>query len=312
MAKKTEGLGDMINNIMKAPMIEKLLYLLTLILIINMVYSYWHPQKEGFAQQNQIVYKNNDKVFDDFYVTVYDDLFYNKIKNDYEIGLVVNTQGPSEQSIVLDVGSGTGNHVSLMETNGMSAIGIDNSQAMVKKAKDTYPHLNFQKETVLNKQAFRENSFTHITCFNFTVYYFDDKKLFLENCYHWLMPGGCLFLNLVDKHNFDPIMQNGEPYEVLGKKHMEKYGNENRIQFVGYDYKSNFEIYPNDDTAVFNERFKDNTSGRQRKQRQYLYMPTQKRILNTAKNVGFILIGKHDLSNINIDSQYIYILQKPN
>lgn len=312
MVKKTESLGDMINKIVKSPIIEKLLYLLILLLIINFVYNYMNPQKEGFTEQKQIVYKKNGKVFDNFYVTVYDDLFYNKNKSIYEIGLLVNSPGPSEQTVVLDIGSGTGNHVALMESNGMSAIGIDNSSAMIEQARSNYPKLKFHEETVLNKEAFTPESFTHITCFNFTVYYFDNKHLFLENCYRWLMPGGCLLLNLVDKHKFDPIMQNGEPYEILGKKHMEKYGNENRIKFVGYNYKSNFEIYPNDDTAVFNERFKDLKTGKQRKQEQHLYMPTQKRILNAAKNVGFILIGKYNLSDINIDSQYIYILQKPN
>jgi hypothetical protein len=104
----------------------------------------------------------------------------------------------------------------------------------------------------------------------------------------------------------------GNPYEVLGKKNVEKYGNETRIKLLRYDYKSNFEIYPNDDTAVFNERIKNVKTGERRKQELLLYMPTQKKILNEAKSTGFMMERQYDMSSINVHSQYIYTFKKPN
>ena len=81
---------------------------------------------------------------------------------------------------------------------------------------------------------------------------------------------------------------------------------------MGYDYKSNFEIYKNDTTAVFNEVFKNKKDGTIRKQQQIMYMPTQKKILNMAKNNGFILLSQIDMTKCKYDNQYLYILQKPN
>jgi len=43
-----------------------------------------------------------------------------------------------------------------------------------------------------------------------------------------------------------------------------------------------------------------------------LYMNTQKHILGLAKQEGYILLGKIDMSPIQYNYQYIYILQKPN
>jgi hypothetical protein len=41
-------------------------------------------------------------------------------------------------------------------------------------------------------------------------------------------------------------------------------------------------------------------------------MPSQKNILSTAKDVGFILLSKIDMIKCQYAHQYIYILQKPN
>lgn len=312
MTKRTNNLYSTIRKIIKAPIIENLLYILIVFIVINIFINYVRPVKEGFSEKRELVIKKNERSYDDFYANMYDNIFYNKIKNDYEIGMIYNHPGPTEKTIVLDVGSGTGHHVNALASEDIKVIGIDKSEEMVIKAKKNYPALEFHREDVLNRAAFSGSTFTHITCFNYTIYYFDNKRKFFENCYYWLKPGGCVILNLVNKNTFDPVMPAGNPFIFSGDKHVEKNGKETRIKFVGYDYKSNFEIYPNDDTAVLKERFKDVKTGNQRKQELLLYMPTQKRILNTAKNIGFVLLGQFDMSEVNAHSQFIYILQKPN
>ena len=305
------NLESSIVKVLKATLLEKLLYLVIIFIIANLIINYLYPVREGFPQKKELIIKTNEKIYDNFYVNMYDSIFLNKIKNDYEIGAIVNYPGPTEKTLVLDVGSGTGHHVHAMAKANIKGIGIDKSPSMVLKAKDNFPTLEFHQEDALDRSAFPGAAFTHITCFNYTIYYFDDKRKFFQNCYYWLKPGGCVVINLVDKKDFDPVMPTGEPFSLFGDKHVEKTGKETRIVFMGYDYKSNFEIYPNDDTAVLNERFKDVKNGNVRKQELLLYMPTKKKIINTAKEVGFVMLGQLDLSHVNLPSQYLYILQKP-
>ena len=82
--------------------------------------------------------------------------------------------------------------------------------------------------------------------------------------------------------------------------------------------KSNFEVFPNDDTAIMSEVFKfksknvENGKRKMRRNEHKFYMPTQKQILNMAKQVGFIVLAEVDMMKCQYSHQYIYILQKPN
>jgi SAM-dependent methyltransferase len=267
-----------------------------------------------------IIVKEASDVYDRFYANVYDELLFSKVKNDFEVGELINRTAPSKESIVLDVGSGTGHHVSSLIANGFRAIGIDKSNAMIQKAKKTYPNLDFRQADALVASTFSASTFTHITCFYFTIYYMQNKKQFFENCIYWLKPGGYLALHLVDREKFDPILPAGDPFKIISPQSYAK----NRItstvvKFDDFDYKSNFEVFPNDDTAVLGEVFKfkksyDNSSGKKRMRRNEhkFYMPTQKKILNMAKEVGFIVLAEVDMVRCQYSGQYIYILQKPN
>ena len=57
------------------------------------------------------LYKEGDAVYDDFYADIYDYLVYSGIKNDYEVGTIINNSNPSETSVIADIGCGTGHHV---------------------------------------------------------------------------------------------------------------------------------------------------------------------------------------------------------
>ena len=60
------------------------------------------------------------------------------------------------------------------------------------------------------------------------------------------------------------------------------------------------------------ETFKDKKNGSVRKNEHKFFMPSQKKILSSAKDVGFILLSKIDMIKCQYTHQYIYILQKPN
>lgn len=296
----------------KLTLAEKAFYSAAVAVLVIVIANYAKPQKEGFEKQKEFTVKTGPQVFDDFYVSVYDDLLYSKIKNNYEIGRIINVAGPTEQSRVLDVGSGTGHHVALLSESGYDALGLDVSPAMIQKAKRNYPSMNFMEGDALNGMLFPPNSFTLITCLYFTIYYMQDKARFFDNCMKWLMPGGCLAVHLVDKANFDPIIPAGDPLAIISAQSYAKERiTSTEVDFDTHEYKANFELQGPSE-ALLHETFKCKNNGSIRKNEHRLYMESQKKILAKAKAAGFIFVAQIDLIKCEYEHQYIYILQKPN
>ena len=304
------------NFLYKSTKLQKVFYILSIIFIITLFVK----NKEGFeTRSNEFKLREGPLVYDDFYANVYDELVFYKVKNDYEIGQIVESTKPTDTSIILDVGSGTGHHVSSLASNGFKVIGIDISPSMVKKAKENYPDLDFKVGDALNTMDFPANSFTHITCLYFTIYYINNKRLFFENCIHWLMPGGFLILHLVNRDKFDPILPAGDPFHIVSPQN---YADERitvtNVKFDKFDYKANFELIPSandtdDVNAILHETFKPlNGKGQIRKNEHKFYMPTQAKVLAMAKEAGFILHSQIDMIKCQYSNQYIYVLQKSN
>lgn len=306
---------SIIRELKHAPTIHLLFYILIFSLIMILVSKYDPKNKtiEGFKQSKELVVKTGPEIYDSFYVDMYDDLVYNKIKNDFEVGTLVKYTKPTEKSVLLDVGAGTGHHVKALQDRGWNVKGVDISPAMVKKARENYPNASFQVGDVMKTMLYPGNSFTHITCLYFTIYYMKNKKHFLTNCMHWLIPGGTLMIHLVDKDRFDPILPAGDPFVMVSpQKYADKRITSTEIVFHDYNYKSHFDVKPGSDIVIFNEKFKDNKTGKVRKNELEMYMPNHKKIINMAKQVGFIVLGKIDMIPCQYDNQYLYILQKPN
>jgi SAM-dependent methyltransferase len=268
--------------------------------------------KEGFmTAPDKFLFKTGDDVYDDFYASIYDYLVFNNIKNSYEIGEIVNSTTPSETSVILDVGCGTGHHVGTMSEQNLNVLGIDISPAMIQKAKENYPNFNFRVGNALNTTEFNHQTFTHILCLYFTIYYFPDKRRFFDNCMDWLMPGGYLVVHLVDREKFDPILPPGNPlYIVSPQKYAKQRITTTKVTFNDFVYNSDFKFNKDENIATFDEKFKFN-DGKVRKQEQKLYMEDTQDILTIAQQCGFILQGKIDLVQCAYENQYLYILVKP-
>jgi ubiquinone/menaquinone biosynthesis C-methylase UbiE len=308
------------NIFYKTTLLHKVLYLLAFLIGLSLVFNYGKKQVEGFEPPKTNEFKINiemPEIYDNFYADIYDDLVFCKNKNDYEIGKWIKHTKPTEQSVVLDIGSGTGHHVSSLDAHGYKAIGLDIAPSMVKKAKETYPNLSFQVGDVLNPSIFTEESFTHITCFYFTLYYIKNKQLFFENCMRWLTPGGFLAVHMVNRDKFDPIIPAGNPFNIVSpQKYAKKRITTTTVKFDEFEYKSHFDMKEiiedkNEPNVIMKETFKNNKSGNIRQNEHKLYMLTQAEILDIAKGVGFIIDSKIDLLQCQYDSQYVYILQKP-
>jgi SAM-dependent methyltransferase len=291
----------------------KILIFILLLLIVVVFLKDIRPKKEGFEQNDDFLFKTNLDAYDDFYVNIYDHLLYNNLKDQYEIGEIINKTKPTSESIILDIGSGTGHHVAQLASNGLNVQGVDISEAMVKKSQENYPQYNFVQGDVRKASTFKNNSFTHILCLYFTIYHMENKSVFFTNCMNWLMPGGYLIIHVVDRDMFDPILPPGNPLIMVSPQRYAKQRiTQTRVTFNDMDYTSNFDLDSNKNIATFNEKFKHKDSGKVRKNQHILYMDSEQDILTMAQNAGFIVEGKIDLLQCRYEYQYLYILVKPN
>ena len=324
LANPIQNLKKSYNIFSKTTLLHKVLYLLALCVGISMMANYGRKRLEGF-EDKEIKKKSNEfdmrddltEIYDDFYVSIYDDMVFSKSKIDYEIGTLLELTKPTPKSFFLDIGSGTGHHVSSLQAHGYTVEGIDISPSMVKKAKEIYPELNYKVADALNTALYPAETFAQITCFYFTLYYIKDKKRFFDNCMKWLIPGGYLSIHLVNRDKFDPIIPAGNPFNIVSpQKYAKKRITTTTVKFDDFEYKSKFDIKEtvnsiDEPNAFMMETFKNVKDGGVRKHEHKFYMLTQSEVLDIAKNAGFIIHAKIDLLPCQYDSQYIYILQKP-
>lgn len=302
----------LIRHFNKSPIWFKLTLFFMTILMLFLTANRMNPIHEGFTQEKKFVMKKGNYVYDTFYASIYNDLVYDAIKNEYEVGEIINATDPTEQSVILDIGSGTGHHVSLLTDKGYSVSGVDKSKAMVKQAKKNFPELDFKHGDVLETMLYPSQSFTHILSLYFTIYYIKNKKLFFDNCYQWLKPGGYLVLHLVNRDKFDPILNTADPLQMVSaQRYAKKRITKSLVKFKDFQYRGDFKFDKPNNKATFEEIFKNDKTKNIRQNIHTLYMPTQKKILSLAKETGFILKGKIDLVTVQYEYQYIYILYKP-
>jgi SAM-dependent methyltransferase len=184
---------------------------------------------------------------------------------------------------------------------------------MIEKAKENYPEYDFVEGDALDAMQFQSQSFTHILCLYFTLYYIKDKSQFFNNCMNWLMPGGSLVVHVVNRDMFDPILPPSNPLVMLTPQRYAKDRITNsKVTFEDFKYVANFDLDNKKNAAKFVERFQNKEDGKVfRKQEHLMYMEPENDILTMAKTAGFIMKGKIDLIKAGYEYQYLYILQKP-
>lgn len=292
----------------------KIIIFTVLLMILIMVFKGLKSGKiEGFEQNEQFLFKSGSEVYDDFYADIYDYLVFNNLKDEYEVGEIMNKTSASSQSKILDIGCGTGHHVAELSGRSIDVIGIDISPSMIKKAKESYPNYNFEVKDATNSQIFASNTFTHILCMYFTIYYIQDKAMFFQNCSNWLMPGGYLIVHLVDRVKFDPILPPGNPLMYVSpQKYAKKRITQTKVKFSDFAYNAEFDLDEQNNIAKFTEKFKNDKDGKVRKQEHTMYMPDLKEIVDEAQGAGFVVEGIIDLIHCQYEYQYLYLFTKAN
>ena len=150
---------DAMRNI---PTMGKIALALAILLLISM-FAFTRKTKEGFTQSSEFLLREGPQIYDSFYASVYDALVFDEIKNDYEIGEIINSTSPTEESIILDIGSGTGHHVNKLNDAGYDAYGLELSKAMIEEARSNYPESKFVRGDALDTMAVPTESVTHVT-----------------------------------------------------------------------------------------------------------------------------------------------------
>lgn len=271
------------------------------------------PSKKN---QGRIRFLKDDDIYDDFYVQMYDILFYNKLKNDFEMKAIQqDTLMNTETSRILDAGCGTGSHVAaFLELQYKQVTGIDKNKYMIQRCKDTYPqyHKHFLRKNAFDPNSFHPDSFTHILCLYFTIYEWNDKTVFFENCHRWLLPKGYLIVHLVDPEKFNPIVPASMPYllvtpQTFASERMTK----SKVYFDKYYYEADFELQKDRDRGMVTEKFKNRDDRKYfRKHERTWFMESVDYITTLAKKAGLRQVGIIDLVGCVQEYQYLYIFQK--
>ena len=312
LRKLVKNIRQLIKKFTKSSLWFKMTVVVLFILLLLVITNKYKPTKENFIQKKKFEMKVGPEIYDKFYASIYNDLVYDKVKNEYEVGEILNATHPTNQSLILDIGSGTGQHVAALNDAGYPTVGLDLSPSMVGIAKKKYPNLKFKQGSALEFMLYPADSFTHILCLYFTIYYIKDKNRFIKNCFDWLKPGGYFVLHLVNRDKFDPILNTADPLQLVSaQRYAKKRITNSLIKFKDFKYRGDFKLNKKNNTATFEEIFKDDKTKHIRQNIHKMYMHTQKHILSIAKENGFILLGKIDMVPVQYEYQYLYILQKP-
>ena len=289
--------------------------LLTLIIIVLLMTYLQNNTSvyEGFGQKEKFVMKENEEADDSFYAKLYDDIMGNETKNNYEIDEIIRLTNVDKNSNIMVSGSRTGEHVDIIKSKGINDVfGIDKSDVFVKKSKEKYPNNDYRKGNIEESMIVSNNTLSHVVCLDMSIYLIKDKRNVFQNIYSWLKPGGYLLLHIVDRDNFDTILDVSNPIIFFSPQ---KYAKErittSHVKFKGLDYVADYQPDNKNNKAYFIEKFTDKKTNNVRKHRHTLYIPTQKQVLQFALDVGFEIKDKIDLVDIDHQYQYIYILQRP-
>jgi len=275
--------------------------------------KFWKPpaRVEGFQQLDRFILKSNSDIYDDFYGEIYDQLMLPKQRVEYESDKLIQTMmPPKETSVMLDVGSGTGEFVNHLTDLGYRAYGVDKSDAMIDAAKSKYDDIQIKKADVIDPMCYDMSLFTHIFCLDSTVYEIENKSRFFYNSHGWLQSGGYFIVHLVDKDRFQPIVPAAAATAAAATS--QRVLN-TEINFPDFTYKSEYLATAEPKcTMCHRETFVDKTTQNVRQNEKTLYMEPIEDTLQKILSAGFTAKGFFTLEDgpARDKHQKIYIFER--
>jgi SAM-dependent methyltransferase len=278
---------------------------------------------EGFTLNKDITFvddSDDNQSFNQFYATIYQDLFYRDLADDYEVGIILNKIQPVRQTDALVIGSKTGKHVNTLANKGYNAYGLESSTDMILSAMNKYPGNKYVLGDGMNQLVFEPEQFTLVSILDFTIYTIKDRRALFENAYRWLVPGGYLAVHLINvggyydsqvmtakERRFSPTISKLFDRSPL----VNPLGNNDSV--VGnYIYKSNIRMNTYDpDMIEMYQTFTNKKTGKKYNKTTNFYTPDQSVILSEAKDSGFNMLAQYNLMSNSKPYQFLYILYKP-
>ena len=329
----TTNLYKAYKNFAKLPLLHKLFIILLILIAVHLVnykpliYEHYDDMTSGKKFESKI----DGEIFDNFYSKYYDNIHENKERDVAQLKIIINYAKNKKFVKFLDIGCGTGYHVSLLDKMKYDVVGIDKSKTMIDAAKSKYADCNFNVGDILNNNLYDYSSFTHIICLNKTIYYIKDKDTFFDNCSLLLTSDGLLIIHLIDREKFKPFIINSNDKTVLYNPEKHKNAitrnlikiNSNLEYVCEYEKNDSYETnktseaneltkldYLNTPYSYYKETFQNVETNNVRKNIINLYMPTIEEILAIAKVKGFIVKDKQSLDFIDHNNEFLFILKK--
>ena len=276
------------------------------------------------SEQAQLIWYENDELFDSFYVSIYDKIMQLERRFPAEVLLIFHKwkkSGDSDTMDILDCGCGTGIATILFAKNSVnSVVGLDLSEHMLRQARtktlrnaklplDIQETVQFIKGDMMNEYTFEAGRFSHACLLFFTFYYADDPLGLFKNMFHWIRPGGQLAIEVVNKYKFDPMPEaSSSLVGVSIQKYSEKRVTKSSVVFDKFTYESEFDLQ--DPDAEFREvfRFKDKSV---RRQRHSFVMRDTKEIVALGERAGWKYEGYIDLMPVGFEYAYVLMFTHP-
>ena len=263
-------------------------------------------QKEHFSQKSPFILRQDNAIYDPFYIEYYDDLHATDSYCEDDFHFIKETTHPvAESSVFLDIGCGTGKLLRKMEDNGYTAFGVDKSKSMGEACK----HKVDCNDVLIDPMLYDNKTFTHITCTHFTIYEMEKKETFFRHCYLWLQCGGYLIVHLVDPEKYTKVTPS--IVDDISMSMSTSMVTKTNLEYLDYAYRSEYK--QKETNYLFTETFTDRYTENVRQNQSTLYMSEPKQtILDLATRCGFVLYRETTYNKkIKDPHQYLVVFMKP-
>lgn len=282
--------------------------------------------REGFENSNLNLYtsSNNDDIFDDKYINLYEKIILDVDKDTFFIDNILENTRQTDNSVILNIGCKTGNINKILKDKNIHSIGLDKSQSMIDYCRNNnlepidrtslindFNILDIDNLDSINIKY--DKPITHILCLNMEIYYIKNIDDFLKQCYNILDNNGYLILHLVDHKKFNSTSVYSRINDLNPNSLSIKRVNDSVIRFNDIIYNTRYRIFPNDfgkDTVWFTETITDLKDNSVHENVHTYNISINDDISEIASNNNFRLVKIINISLKHYNNEHIYIFKK--
>ena len=293
----------------------KTAYLFLAVLVVLM-YSIttWAAGREGFDNEKTVTPSN---MYDDTYAGIYDTLWHSADETNQFTRVSIQEMTLADWPIasvkMLDMACGTSPHACWLTNLGIEVTGVDNSDAMLSKARMNCPSVTFENGDIMKASLFSPKSFSHTMLLGFSAYEFPNLKMVADNAYMWTQPGGQFVIHLVEPDKYDPLLNLASPFAAFS---LQKYSLDRQIDseiyFDKFKYRGTLNKKKGDEDASFVETFtyydtsKSPSGEKYREQTHKWKMPSLEECIDTIRSAGFR--HKESVHMVSCGKEYQYLV----